>query len=46
MADSRAYARSMEKIRDLAERTDATVIFGHDDHQINQLKLAPEAHYS
>jgi glyoxylase-like metal-dependent hydrolase (beta-lactamase superfamily II) len=46
VADNREYARSMEKIRNLAQDTSATVIFGHDDEQIHKLKLAPTAHYS
>jgi hypothetical protein len=36
----------VEKIRGIAERTDATVIFGHDAEQRRQLKVAPDDHYT
>lgn len=41
-----AWLESVEKLRKIAERTDATVVFGHDAEQYRQLKLAPEGFYS
>jgi glyoxylase-like metal-dependent hydrolase (beta-lactamase superfamily II) len=39
------FYSSVEKIRGIAERTDATVVFGHDAEQIKQLKLASQGAY-
>ena len=39
------FYASVEKIRDIAEETDAMVIFGHDPDQIQQLRTAPEGSY-
>jgi N-acyl homoserine lactone hydrolase len=39
------YYASVEKIRGLAEQTNATVVFGHDPEQIHQLRTAPEGSY-
>ena len=36
----------MEKIRGIAEKTDATVVFGHDADQLRSLRLAPEGFYT
>lgn len=44
--DNQAWLRSVEKIRNIAERSDATVVFGHDPDQIRQLRLAPAGSYS
>lgn len=44
--DNQAWLRSVEKIRNIAERSDATVVFGHDPDQIGQLRLAPAGSYS
>ncbi|MFI6519682.1 N-acyl homoserine lactonase family protein [Spirillospora sp. NPDC050679] len=44
--DLGAWYASVEKIRDLAARTDATVVFGHDAGQLRSLRRSPEAHYS
>lgn len=41
-----AWLESVEKLRRIAEKTDATVIFGHDAEQYRQLRLAPEGCYS
>ena len=38
---------SVEKVRDVAERTDATVVFGHDADQIHQLRtVGSGGHYT
>jgi N-acyl homoserine lactone hydrolase len=44
--DLTAFYSSVEKIRGIAERTDATVVFGHDAAQIKELRKAPEGFYS
>jgi len=44
--DNQAWLRSVEKIRNIAERTDATLVFGHDPDQIHDLRLAPAGSYS
>ena len=43
--DMGQFYSSVEKIRGIAERTDATVVFGHDAEQIKQLKLASQGAY-
>jgi glyoxylase-like metal-dependent hydrolase (beta-lactamase superfamily II) len=43
--DSLAWLNSVEKIRSVAERTNATVVFGHDAQQIHELRRAPDAYY-
>jgi N-acyl homoserine lactone hydrolase len=43
--DNRAWLRSVEKIRSIAERDNATVIFGHDEAQYRELRMAPEGVY-
>jgi N-acyl homoserine lactone hydrolase len=37
---------SVEKLRGIQERTDATLVFGHDAEQIHQLKVAPKEAYT
>lgn len=44
--DNQAWLRSVEKLRGIAERTDATLVFGHDPDQINELRVAPEGSYT
>lgn len=44
--DLTAFYASVEKIRGVAERTDATVVFGHDAQQLRSLRLAPDAAYT
>jgi glyoxylase-like metal-dependent hydrolase (beta-lactamase superfamily II) len=44
--DLGAWYSSVEKIRGIAEKTDATVIFGHDADQLRGLRLAPDAFYT
>lgn len=44
--DLSAWFGSVEKIRTIAERTDATVVFGHDAEQLRSLRRAPEGYYS
>jgi glyoxylase-like metal-dependent hydrolase (beta-lactamase superfamily II) len=44
--DNQAWLRSVEKIRNIAERTDATVVFGHDPDQIHELRTAPAGAYT
>jgi glyoxylase-like metal-dependent hydrolase (beta-lactamase superfamily II) len=40
------WLRSVEKIRSIAERTDATLVFGHDPDQLSELRIAPSGSYS
>ena len=40
------WLRSVEKIRNIAERTNATLVFGHDPDQTKQLRIAPSGSYS
>lgn len=44
--DNQAWLRSVEKIRGIAEQTDATVVFGHDPEQYKEIRLAPQASYT
>lgn len=44
--DLGAWYSSVEKIRGLAEETDATVVFGHDAAQLRSMRLAPTAYYT
>lgn len=44
--DNQAWLRSVEKIRSIAEKTNATLVFGHDADQITQLRLAPDGYYT
>ena len=44
--DNQAWLRSVEKLRGIAERTDATLVFGHDPDQWSQLRFAPEGSYT
>jgi N-acyl homoserine lactone hydrolase len=43
--DSLGWLRSLERIRNFATQHNALVVFGHDLHQINELRLAPDAFY-
>jgi N-acyl homoserine lactone hydrolase len=40
------FYRSVEKLRGIQERTNATMVFGHDAEQIHQLRTAPEGSYT
>ena len=44
--DNLKWLESVEKIRSIAQKTNAEVIFGHDENQVHDLRLAPTAHYS
>ncbi len=44
--DTVSWFQSVEKIRDIAERTDATVVFGHDADQARELRTGPGNYYS
>jgi glyoxylase-like metal-dependent hydrolase (beta-lactamase superfamily II) len=45
--DMGQFYSSVEKIRGVAEKTDATVVFGHDPDQIRQLKTVGNGgHYT
>lgn len=44
--DNLKWLESVEKLRGIAERTNAEVIFGHDAEQRKQLKLAPSGYYA
>ena len=44
--DLNAWYSSVEKLRDLAERTNAQVVFGHDADQLHSMRLAPEGSYT
>ncbi|MEJ2870269.1 N-acyl homoserine lactonase family protein [Actinomycetospora sp. OC33-EN08] len=42
-----SWFSSVEKVRDVAERTNATVVFGHDANQIHELKTVSNGgHYT
>lgn len=43
--DLSAWYASVEKIRRLAEQSNATVVFGHDSEQLRSMRLAPEGFY-
>lgn len=44
--DLTAWYTSVDKIRNLAEKTDATVVFGHDAAQLKSMRLAPVGSYT
>lgn len=44
--DNRKWLESVEKIRSIADKTGAEVIFGHDEEQIKQIRTAPDGFYS
>jgi N-acyl homoserine lactone hydrolase len=44
--DLAAWYASVEKLRGIAEATDATVVFGHDAEQLRGMRLAPTGHYA
>lgn len=44
--DNIAWLESVEKLRRIAEESNAEVIFGHDEEQAKQLRYAPDGHYS
>ena len=44
--DNLAWLESVEKLRRIAEQSNATVVFGHDPEQRKQLTLAPNGFYS
>ncbi|MBV6756645.1 N-acyl homoserine lactonase family protein [Rhodococcus opacus] len=45
VTDLRMWFASVEKLRQIQERTDATMVFGHDAEQVPRLKRAPEMWY-
>jgi glyoxylase-like metal-dependent hydrolase (beta-lactamase superfamily II) len=40
------FFRSVEKLRGIQERTNATMVFGHDAEQIHKLRVAPGGSYT
>jgi glyoxylase-like metal-dependent hydrolase (beta-lactamase superfamily II) len=46
VSDLRDWYASVEKIRGIAEKSDATVVFGHDARQMDSLRRAPGAFYT
>jgi glyoxylase-like metal-dependent hydrolase (beta-lactamase superfamily II) len=44
--DLTAWYGSVEKIRGIAQQTDATVVFGHDAEQLRSLRRAPAEFYA
>jgi glyoxylase-like metal-dependent hydrolase (beta-lactamase superfamily II) len=44
--DLSAWYGSVEKLRGIAEKSDATVIFGHDVDQLRSLRRAPDGFYA
>jgi N-acyl homoserine lactone hydrolase len=44
--DLSAWFGSVEKVRGVAERTNATVVFGHDAAQLRSMRLAPTGCYT
>lgn len=43
--DNVRWLESVQRLRQIAERTDAQIIFGHDEHQKDSLRFAPHGHY-
>jgi N-acyl homoserine lactone hydrolase len=43
--DSLAWLDSVEKLRGIAEKSNAQLVFGHDAEQMKTLRLAPDAYY-
>jgi glyoxylase-like metal-dependent hydrolase (beta-lactamase superfamily II) len=43
--DSVRWLESVEKLRNIAQATDATVIFGHDEEQAASLPFAPDGYF-
>src|SRR5664279_5472942 len=41
-----SWFASVEKLRGIAEESNATLVFGHDPEQIAKLRVAPDGHYS
>ena len=41
-----SWYSSVEKLRGIAEETDATMVFGHDPDQIAKLRVAPDGSYT
>lgn len=46
VSDLGDWYASVEKIRGIAEKSDATVVFGHDAEQLDSLRRAPDAFYT
>jgi glyoxylase-like metal-dependent hydrolase (beta-lactamase superfamily II) len=44
--DTVAWFESVEKIRSIQQKTDATIVFGHDPVQFTELKLGPGNSYT
>jgi N-acyl homoserine lactone hydrolase len=44
--DLSAWYSSLEKIRDIATRTNAMLVFGHDSEQLHSLRVSPEGSYT
>ena len=44
--DLTAFYDSVEKIRGIAERTDAMVVFGHDAEQLRSMRTSPDGFYA
>jgi N-acyl homoserine lactone hydrolase len=44
--DNRAWLASVDKILGIAERDNATLVFGHDSAQLKSLRLSPDGYYS
>ncbi len=44
--DLSAWYSSVEKVRGIAERTDATVVFGHDAEQLHSMRRSPDGFYA
>ncbi len=44
--DMSAFYASVEKVRSIAEKSDATVVFGHDSEQMKGLRVSPDASYT
>ncbi|GLV50603.1 hypothetical protein TBS_11770 [Thermobispora bispora] len=44
--DLSAWYASVEKIRSIAEQSNAMVVFGHDAEQLRSMRTAPHGYYS
>jgi glyoxylase-like metal-dependent hydrolase (beta-lactamase superfamily II) len=41
-----SWYASVEKLRNIAEESDATMVFGHDPDQMSSLRVAPNGSYT
>jgi glyoxylase-like metal-dependent hydrolase (beta-lactamase superfamily II) len=44
--DTVAWFKSVEKLRQIEQQTDATIVFGHSVAQLDELRLGPSNYYT